>query len=232
VDARTNTRRTAAIVLAAALLVPALLGATKLAGWATGSSSDGSSGRAATARALSDFADAMRAAEELTFTVVYTTASGAEVTHAQEPPRRAYRSLAGVYVSGPDATHMCRTPRGERPTCSRAAGADSVPLGHAKALAGVLDGDFLAPELVGAYLSRLAARDAGRIDRSERVIAGQQTSCIAIVRLFTACATQTGILAHFSAPEGALTMTAYAPTAAPDLFALPRNAAVTEVASD
>jgi hypothetical protein len=85
-----------------------------------------------------------------------------------------------------------------------AAGADSVPLGHAKALASVLDGHLLAPELISAYLSKFAARDAGRIDRSERVVAGQPAKCIAILKPYPACATESGILAHFSAPEGAL----------------------------
>jgi hypothetical protein len=139
-----------------------------------------------------------------------------------------YRSTAGVYLGGPDATYMCRTPKGGRPTCSRAAGADTVPLSHARALTGVLDGDFIPPELVREYLNRLAARSAGRIDHSERVVAGQPTKCIAIVKLFTACITQSGVLAHFNAPEGALTMTGYQPTVTPETFAVPRNAAITD----
>jgi hypothetical protein len=222
-----NTRRVAASVLAAALLVPALIGATKLAGWAAGSARDDTG--TADREALARFADALQLSRDRTFTVRYTTGSGALVTYAQEPPRHAYRSAAGLYVAGPDATYMCRTPAGERANCSHAPGVETVPLGHARALSGVLDGDFLAPELVAAYLSRLAARSPGQVQRSERAIAGQPTRCIAIAGLFSACATEAGVLAEFEAPEGRLVMTGYQPTTTPDTFALPRNAAMKEI---
>jgi hypothetical protein len=224
-----NTRRVAATVLAATLLVPALIGATRIAGW--GSDDTGKPGSAADGRALRDFASVLQGSQDTTFTAWYTTGSGVAVTHAQEPPRRAYRSTAGMYLAGPDATYMCRTPDGERPSCSRAAGTDGVPLGHARALAGVLDGDFVAPELVVAYLGRLAARAPGRVTRSERVIAGQPTTCVAVPTLFTACATPSGVLAAFEAPDGQLTMTGYQPTAVAETFALPPGATVSDLDS-
>ncbi len=223
-----NNRRVAATVLAAALLLPALMGAIRLVDWAAGPR-PAKAGGAADAQALREFAEAMRETRERTFTARYTTGSGAVVTHAQEPPRRAYRSAAGLYLVGPDATYLCRTPDAERPTCSRAAGAEAVPLSHARALSGVLDGDFIAPELVSAYLSRIASRSPGRVDRSERVIAGQQTRCIAITGLFSACATTEGVLAAFEAPEGRLVLTAYQSAAAPATFALPPGATMNDI---
>jgi len=231
-----NNRRVAATVLAAALVVPALLGAMQLAGWGTGgtghaegASGTAGAGRQAGAEQLREFAAGLQSGREHTYTAWYTTASGVVVMHAQEPTRRAYRSAAGLYVAGPDATYLCRTPAGARARCSRAAGTDTVPLSHARALAGVLEGDFYAPELVGAYLSRLAARSPAGVQRSERVVAGQPTRCIAVPEAFTACATASGALAHFEAPEGRLTMTGYQATATADLFALPRGAAISDV---
>lgn len=223
-----NTRRVAATILAAALLVPALFGAVKLIGWASGDD-DGRPGTAADGRALRDFAGFLQDSHDVTYTAWYTTASGAVVTHVQEPPRRAYRSSAGLYVAGPDATYLCRTPGDGPATCNRAAGTEGVPLGHARALAGVLEGDFVAPELVVAYISRLAARSPGRVTHSERVIAGQPTRCIAVARLFSACATGAGVLAAFEASDGRLTMTGYQAEPVPETFLLPPNATVSDL---
>jgi hypothetical protein len=225
-----NTRRVAATVLAAALVVPALIGAFRIAGWGFGDDTGGP-GTAADGRALRDFAAVLSGSHDVTFTAWYTTGSGIVVTHAQEPPRRAYRSADGLYLAGPDATYLCRTRDGERASCSRAAGTDTVPLSHARALAGVLDGDFIAPELVVAYLGRLSARSPGRVTSTERVIAGQPVRCIAIQKLFSACATGSGVLAEFDAPDGRVTLTGYQAEAVPDTFALPRDATVTDLDS-
>jgi hypothetical protein len=102
-----------------------------------------------------------------------------------------------------------------------------VPLSHARALAGVLDGDFIAPELVSAYISRLAARSP-TVERASRTAAGQAVHCVGVPRMFNACATASGVLAYFDAPDGRLTLTRYQPDAAAELFALPRGAAITE----
>jgi hypothetical protein len=222
-----NRRRLVAAIFAAALVVPALLGASQLFGWGTGPS-DAKDPDAAAIRAFVAFLDTVHGQ---TFTAWYTTGAGVSVTHAQEPPRQAYRSASGVYVAGPDASYLCRTADGEQPRCDRGAGVDDVELTAARAMIGVLDERFVAPPLVSAYLSRVAGSRPGTVARSQRVVGGQNTDCIAIVRLFTACATRGGVLAYFDSPDARLTLTGFQPTVTQELFALPRGAAIVDAAA-
>ena len=134
-----------------------------------------------------------------------------------------------MYLAGPDANILCRTPTGEKPGCVRSAGTDGIPLTHAKALVDVLAPDFIAPELISAYISRLAARVPGPVKRTSRDIAGRPTDCVQVAQVVTACATADGVLAHFESPDGRLTLTTYAPTVTEADFALPPNAVVTDV---
>jgi hypothetical protein len=93
----------------------------------------------------------------------------------------------------------------------------------------VLAPDFIAPELVSAYISRLAARVPGQVEKLTRDVAGRQTGCVRVVEVVTACATAEGVLAHFESPDGRLTLTTYDAAAAPDGFSVPAGAVVTEV---
>jgi hypothetical protein len=223
-----KSRRTAAIVLAAALTVPLLIGATRLLGWGSDDPA-GRSGTPADAQELRDFVAILQNGREATYTATYATASGVVVSAAQEAPQRVYRSTTAVYVSGPDANVVCRMPAGEQPGCHRSAGTDGIPLTHARALTEVLATDFIAPELVSSYLSRMAARVPGPVVRSTRDVAGQATECVEMAGVVTACATADGVLAHFESPDGRLTLTALQPSVSPDAFALPTGAAVTDL---
>jgi hypothetical protein len=223
-----NHKRTAAIILAAALVIPLFIGATRLAGWGS-DGDDGKAGGAADAQALRDFAATLAGGQELTYTAIYATASGVPITAAQEAPRRVYRSAAAVYLAGPDATVLCRTPAGEPAACNRSAGTDGIPLTHARGLTEVLATDFIAPELVSAYISRLAARVPGAVVKSNRDVAGLPVSCVEIVSAVTACATADGVLAHFQSPDGRLTLTAYQAALAPEVFMLPAGAVITDL---
>lgn len=223
----TSKKRIAAGIAVVALSVPLLMGATQLFGW--GGGDDRKAGTPADAQALRDFAAGLAGGQELVYTAGYTTGKGTAVTAVQESPRRAYRSATAVYVAGPDANVLCRTPGGEKPNCVRSAGTDGIPLTHAKALVDVLAPDFIAPELVSAYISRLAARVPGRVDRMSRDIAGRPTECVRVAEVVTACATAEGVLAHFESPDGRLTLTTYEPAVAPEGFVLPPDSVVTDV---
>ena len=219
----------AAVIAAVALSVPLLLGATKLFGWDDNADDNRKPGSAADAQALRDFAAGLANGEELTYTAGYTTGKGTAVTAVQETPRRVYRSAMAVYLAGPDANILCRTPAGEQPGCVRSAGTDGIPLTHAKALVDVLAQDFIAPELISAYISRLAARVPGPVKRMNRDIAGHPTNCVQVVQVVTTCATAEGVLAYFESPDGRLTLTTYQPAVTEADFALPPNAVVTDV---
>lgn len=223
----TTKKRIAAGIAAVALTVPLFLGAMKIFGW--GGGSDPKAGTAADAEALREFAAGLADGQELTYTAGYTTARGTAVTAVQETPRRAYRSAAAIYVAGPDANILCRTPSGEKPDCRRSAGTDGIPLTHAKALVDVLAPDFIAPELISAYISRLAARVPGPVQKLSRDIAGRPTSCVQVASVVTACSTAEGVLAYFESPDGRLTLTTYEPQVTAANFALPANAVVTDV---
>lgn len=224
----TSKKRIAAGIFVVALSVPLLMGAAQLFGWGGGSGGT-KAGTPADAQALRDFAAKLADGQELVYTAGYTTAKGTAVTAVQETPRRAYRSAGAVYVAGPDANVLCRTPGGEKPNCVRSVGTEGIPLTHAKALVDVLAPDFIAPELVSAYISRLAARVPGPVERSTRDIAGRATECVKVAEVVTACATNEGVLAHFESPDGRLTLTTYQGVVGADGFALPPNAVVTDV---
>jgi hypothetical protein len=224
-----NHKRAAAVILAAALVIPLFIGATRLAGWGSGGD-DGKAGSAADdAQTLRDFAATLQASQDLTYTATYATAAGVPVTAAQEAPQRIYRSAAAVYLAGPDATVLCRTPADEPAACTRSAGTDGIPLTHARNLTDVLATGFIAPELVSAYISRLAARVPGKVVTADRDVAGLRVSCVEVVSAVAACATAGGVLAHFQSPDGRLTLTAFQPAVAPEVFALPAGALVTDL---
>lgn len=224
-----NHKRTAAIILAGALVIPLFIGATRLAGWGSGDGDGRAGGTAADAQALRDFVATLSGGQELTYTATYATAAGVPVTAAQEAPRRAYRSAAAIYLAGPDATVVCRTPVDEPAACNRSAGTDGIPLTHARGLTDLIATGFIAPELVSAYISRLAARVPGTVGRTSRDVAGLPVSCVEVASAVTACATAGGVLAHFESPDGRLTLTEYKPAVAPEVFALPTGAVVTDL---
>jgi hypothetical protein len=228
VTAGQNRKRTAAIILATALIVPLFIGATRLAGWG-GSEPTNTGGGPSDAQALRDVVAVLQDGGEPTYTAVYLTGSGTAVTATQEAPRRAYRSTAALYMVSPVETVLCRTPSGERPACNRGPGRDGIPLTEARGLADVLATDFIAPELVVSYLSRLAAKVPGRVNRFDRRVAGLATECVEVMKTVVACATADGVLAHFESPDGKLTLTGYQPTVATEAFDLPPGAAVTDL---
>jgi hypothetical protein len=226
VTAGQNRKRTAAIILAAALIVPVFLGATRLVGWGDDASTTGGP---QDAQALRDAVAVLQDGGDLTYTAVYLTGSGTAITAVQESPRRAYRSTAAFYAVSPSETVLCRTPSGERPACNRGAGRDGIPLTDARGLTDVLATDFIAPELVTAYLSRLAARVPGKVNRFDRAVAGLPTRCVEIMKTVVACATADGVLAHFESPDGRLTLTGYQTTVAGAAFDPPAGAAITDL---
>jgi hypothetical protein len=224
-----DKKRAAAILLAVSLAVPALLGASKLFGPGPGEDAQALAARAEAAETLRDFVATLDAAGDQTYTAWYTTGTGQAIVSANEPPRHVYRSPAGQYVSGPEATYACRTPENERPVCARTAGVDEVPLTHARALIELLQGSFAAPEVIASWLSRAATNPPGRVVRSEQVHAEQAGSCVAIERVFTACATPMGVVTHFDSPDAKLTLTRFkAGAPAAEMFSLPKGAAVTD----
>jgi hypothetical protein len=223
-----NRKRTAAIILATALIVPLFIGATRLAGWG-GAEPANSGGGPADAQALRDVVAVLQDNAERTYTAVYFTGSGTAVTATQEAPRRAYRSTAALYTVSPTETVLCRTPSGERPACNRGPGRDGSPLSEARGLTDVLATDFIAPELVVAYLSRLAAKVPGRVNRFDREVAGLATRCVEVMKTVVACVTSDGVLAHFESPDGRLMLNGYQPTVASYAFDLPAGAAITDL---
>ena len=221
-----NRKRPAAILLAAALIIPLFIGATRLVGWG---SNDGDKPGPADTQARRDVVALLQDGGELTYTAEYLTGTGTAVTAVQESPRRAYRSVAALYAVSPNETVLCRTPGNERPECRRAAGRDGIPLTEARGLNDVLATDFIAPELVTAYLSRLAARVPGKANRFDRDIAGLKTRCVEVMKTMVTCATEDGVLAHFESPDGRLTLTGYQTAVAAEAFDLPPGAAVTDM---
>jgi hypothetical protein len=225
-------KRTSQRTVVAALLVGAMVaGVAGIAAGACGARTDNSPAPGAAIAELQAFAPLLDASHDTNYTAEYATAEGLVVTVVQAPPRRAYRSMAGTYVVGPDATYLCRST-----ACERAPGADVMPLAHAQAVSSALDGGFVVPDYALSLVGRAATLPGAKAARGERLIGGKSTNCVTVAvesTPWTACASEAGVLAYFSGTGDhgptRLELRTFSPTVAPDAFDLPAGATVADV---
>jgi len=199
------------------------------------------------AQVLSDFADRLGKAQNLTFTAEYTTTDGDTVTLVQQPPNTALIAKDGRFIFTSEATFLCTTEQAVL-TCQKSPN-DASPTGDDSGLAaGVAGPGFVTPELALGLILAASLVPGAKVEQSEKTIAGQSSKCASATGLeaaaqegdtdvpkeFTVCITDAGILASFSATSTtteykAIELTKYSDSADTSAFEPPADAKIVDV---
>lgn len=200
-----------------------------------------------TASVLSDFADRLGKAANLTYTAEYTVTGGDNVTLVQQPPNAAFISESGRFIFTSDTLYLCGVEGGAM-TCQKSANqASDVNAADAGFVAGVAGPGFVTPELALGLVAASALVPGAKVSESTKTIAGQQSLCADVTGVdaadtsgdeslkdFSVCVTEVGILASFrgTSTEGqtlGVELVKYTSSADPAAFAPPTGAKIVEV---
>ncbi|GAA1794474.1 hypothetical protein GCM10009682_15300 [Luedemannella flava] len=199
---------------------------------------------------LSDFADRLGKAQNLTYTAKYDIVGQgddkARLTLAQEPPNTVFIGKNGRYLFTSEATYLCETGSGET-TCTRSPSAATAAGADGAALATAAGGTFVSPELALGLVLAASVVPGAKVSKSEKTIADQDALCADVtgleaaaspgdtdaVRDFSVCVTSDGVLASFSGSlsNGETTkveMTSYQDSADAKLFEVPKGAKIVD----
>ncbi len=198
------------------------------------------------AQVLSDFADRLGKAQNLTFTAEYTTSDGDKVTLVQQPPNTALVAKDGRFIFTTEATFLCTTEQAVL-TCQKSPN-DTTTGGDSGLAASVGGPGFVTPELALGLILAASLVPGAKVEQSEKTIAGQSSRCAAATGLeaaaqegdtevpkeFTVCITDAGILASFTATSTtaeykAIELTSYTDTADASAFEPPADAKIVDV---
>ncbi|MFK3980677.1 hypothetical protein ACI2K4_09920 [Micromonospora sp. NPDC050397] len=199
-----------------------------------------------TAGALSEFADRLGKAAELTYTAEYRVVGGegGTITLAQQPPRSVLVSADGRLITTAESMIIC-----DGNECQRVANnAAGVAGPDATMVAGVAGPGFVTPELALGLVAAAAIVPNTDVETSEKTIAGQDSLCADVtgiedpqggtdelLRDFSVCVTESGVLASFSGSlntgeHGALELSKFSGSVDERLFAPPSGANLVDVA--
>jgi hypothetical protein len=199
------------------------------------------------AAVLSDFADRLGKAQNLTFTAEYTADGGDTVTMVQQPPNTALLAKDGRFIFTTEATFLCMTEQAVL-TCQKSPNDPSTTGAGSGLAAGVGGPGFVTPELALGLILAASLVPGAKVEQSEKTIAGQSSRCASATGLeaaaqegdtdvpkeFTVCVTEAGILASFTATSTtteykAIELTKYSDTADASAFTPPAEAKIVDV---
>jgi hypothetical protein len=204
-----------------------------------------------TAAVLGDFADRLGRSATLTYTAEYQVTGGQQrVTLAQDPPKAAFLADDGRFIFTAEHMIICGSEPGGTTTCQRAPNRSTqVDAASAGFVAGVAGPGFVTPEVALGMVAAAALVPGAKVDSSSKEIAGQPSLCANVTGLenastagtedvlkdFTVCVTEVGILASFSGTladgqRGAIELASYRDTVDAGAFEVPAGATVTDVA--
>jgi hypothetical protein len=199
------------------------------------------------AATLGELSDKLNNAEKLTYQAQYKLHDGSTVTVAQQPPRAAAIGATGRYLATADAYLWCATDNGKT-DCERTPRDAADPSGDAAVMAGIGAG-FVSAPLALAVLTTAILVPSAKVEKSDKTIAGQKSTCATVSNLesaqqdepasqrlhgFTVCITDDGVLARFTGtssdgkPQG-VELTSYSTKVDSSLFQLPAGARVTDL---
>lgn len=198
--------------------------------------------------ALSDFADRLGKAQTLTYTAEYTTMDGNTVTLVQQPPNTAFVGKDSRFIFTSEALFLCSTDQAVL-TCQKSPNSSSTMGTSDSGLAAGIGGPgFITPELALGLILAASIIPGASVTQSDMTIAGQSSKCATATGLenaatpgetdipkeFTACVTDSGILASFSGTsttgeKTSIELKSYADTADATLFAPPPGAKIVDV---
>lgn len=190
---------------------------------------------------VADLAQKLGDSDQLTFTAEYRVAGGSTTTVAQQPPNAAFIGPGGRFVVTPQSLLLC----GKDKTCQKSSNpTGQLDVTNAGMVPTVTGTGFISAPLAVAMLTAASVAPGARVTQSKRKIAGQPSTCLKVSNLktdadptprgFTACVTETGLLAAFSgdAEKGAtadIEMTSYSETVDPQAFTAPAGYQVANV---
>jgi hypothetical protein len=189
---------------------------------------------------VSDLADRLDKAGELTYTATYRLPQGdtATISQAQRPGRTAYGYPDGKLILTPEATADCRT-QAQLTTCTLtptpAPGTDS----GTGVLGGISVRGVIAPAVVINLLTAAALDADAVVTTHDTTLAGQNATCVHIKGVrnaasseFDVCVTTDGVLASFAGTVGGarvdVHLDRYDQTVAPNAFDLPAGAKIVD----
>jgi hypothetical protein len=196
---------------------------------------------------VSDLADKLRGAEKLTYTAQYKVFDGSTATVVQQPPNAAFIGKDGRFLVTADANYLCSTQE-KVLTCQKSpndgATLDASSAGLIPAVTGA--GFISAPIALGLLVAASVVPGA-KVDKSEKKIAGQQSTCLKVtgipqasgapttdVRDFSVCVTDNGLLASFEGTQNdgqraGVELTSYQDSADAKAFVPPAGAKIVDV---
>jgi outer membrane lipoprotein-sorting protein len=202
--------------------------------------------------ALSDLADLLGKAKDLTYTAEYTFTgaenTGEKATLVQLPPNTAFVGGSGSFIFTPDALYFCGTEKGETVCQKTPNNTDAVGTGNVGSIGAAMGAGFMTPELAAGLLLVAAVQPGVAVETSEKTIAGQDSKCATASGLsnltsspaeqvtvsdLTVCVTGDGVLASFSGNDtkgehASIELTNYATSADPAVFTPPAGAKIVE----
>jgi hypothetical protein len=224
---------TAAVAVAATLLGCGVLSQVKQA--------------ASNITTISDLAEKLGKADKLTFTAEYKLSDGSVASVVQQPPNSAYVGRNGRFIVTADAFYLCGTGNGAMSCQKTANTGGSLDAANAGLIPSVAGAGFVSAPIALALLTAASISPGAKVDKTERKIAGQSSTCIKVsgikgdndpstsdVKDFSACVTDSGLLASFSGDlnngeHASIEMTRYSGSADAKAFAPPAGAQVVDV---
>lgn len=194
---------------------------------------------------ITDFADKIGKAQNLTYTADYTVTDGKQTATAkvvQDPPNVAYRGKEGSLIITQDAIYTCGTTEG-KVSCTKSRNQGGTARQDAASGAAIGAG-FVSPELAIGILIAAAASPQAKVDKSSKKIAGQSSDCIKVSNVdpngasdlkdFMVCITDKGVLSEFSGKlmngdAAGLVMAKYSGSADAKAFVPPAGAEITDI---
>jgi outer membrane lipoprotein-sorting protein len=203
-----------------------------------------------TANALGEFSERLGKAQQLTYTAVYTTDTGDEVTLAQQPPNSSYADKDARFIITADHMMVCDNDSpGGKLVCNRVPNSAGAATGdEAAALSAALGGGFIPPELALSLVAAAALVPGSDVETNERKVGGLDSLCADVTGLegaaaegeetplkdFSVCVADNGVLTSFKGTltdgeEAKIELKSFSTKVDPKAFTAPAGAKVVDV---
>jgi hypothetical protein len=191
---------------------------------------------------ISDYANKIQKADNLTFTADYKLSDGSTAQVVQKPPNSAYIGKDSRFIVTADSIYLCSTDQGKL-SCTKSANTSGGTNGADLSGASSIGAGFVTPELAVAILIAASVSPNAHVDKSTQKIAGQNSSCIKVtntkpdpndpndLKNFTVCITDQGILSKFagkltSGDDASIELTKFSTSADDNAFKPPAGAEI------
>lgn len=191
--------------------------------------------------AVAELSEKLGGSDKLTFTAEYRLADGSTTTVVQQPPNAAFIGGKGRFVETPQTLLICGAENSCQSSANRTGELDITNAGMIPAAAG---SGFISAPIALTLLSAGSITPGATVDRTERKIAGQPSTCLKVsgikkdgqsaAKSFSACVTDDGLLSSFAGDvtgdqTANIELTSYRGDADPQAFVAPAGHQVSNV---